>query len=290
MNFIYYKNYTHIVASEWNELTGKQLRKIMRVIWTGNDLQCRFKLFRILTGWSWKRLYLVSGMFHIKQISFIAQLPFINKYVEKYLNNCARLFDAVIDATHFLFVTNDLVKNLIPVYRGFYGPDEEIRNVKMAEFTFSEIAFLAWKKSKDPKYLDDLVAILYRPGRKKYDHRKNSDGDHREPFNPNLSPYNAKQIAKWPMDVKLSIATFYMGCREKKIIDNERVFSGSGEGDESLYGLWSVMRNVAKAGHFGDFDKVQDQYIDTILMELNEVIVEAEKREEEIENMKNKTA
>ena len=65
---------------------------------------------------------------------------------------------------------------------------------------------------------------------------------------------------------------------------NPRVFDeASPDAGESLYGLWSVMRSVAKAGHFGDFDKVQEQYVDTILMELNEAIVEAEKMEAEME-------
>lgn len=290
MNFIHYKNYTHVIASEWNELSPAQLRKIMRVIWTGNDLHCRFKLFRILTGWSWRRLYLITGIYYIKQVDLISQLPFFNKLIEKYLNNCARLFDAIIDSTQFLFLTNDLNKNIIPIYKGFYGPDDEIRNLKMGEFTFSELAFIAWKKSKDPQYLDELVAILYRPGRKNYDQKKNVEGDHREPFNPNLTAFYKKKVAGWPADLKLSIATFYMGCREKKILDNERVFSSTGDGEESLYGLWSVMRNVAKAGHFGDFDKVQDQFVDTILMELNEVVVEAEKKEEELENLKHQKA
>jgi hypothetical protein len=39
------------------------------------------------------------------------------------------------------------------------------------------------------------------------------------------------------------------------------------------------MRSVAKEGTFGDFDRVNEQYVDTILMDLNEVVAEAEQIE-----------
>jgi len=260
MNTIHHKGNEYTVPGEWNELTGTQLVQVMKVFHMPmEETKGQLLLFRILMNMAWWKFLAIKS---------------------------PGLITAASVAVDFLTGNNTLTKNVLPVYDGFCGPSDNMRNLKMAEFCFTESFCMAYKQSKDPLMLDKLVATLYRPRKKKYDVKKNPDGDLREPFNDNLMEYYSVQIGDWPIEVKLAILQFYEGCRNEKIKRNPKVFEGGG-GEESLYGMWSVMRNVAKAGHFGDFDKVGEQYVDTVLMELNEVVVEAEKMEDEMR--KNRT-
>ncbi len=256
---VYYGKRSYMTPSTWNELKREQLLGVMNVLQQPVDeAKGLLMLLRIITRIPWWRFLL-------------AKTPY--------------LMDAAVEATSFLMEKNDLTKNLIPKYKGLYGPADSLSNLTMAEFCFTETFFSIWKHSTDEEYLDRLVAVLYRRKREGYNHRINPDGDHREKFNPNLIEYYRMQVEGWPKVVKQAIAHWYDGCRNQKIEENPKVFDGSG-GQESVNGMWSVMRNVAKGGHFGDFDKVGEQYIDTILMELNEVVVEAERHEAEMKKMK----
>jgi len=192
------------------------------------------------------------------------------------------LLAAARDATEFLFEGNTLTKNLLPFYRGYAGPADDLQNLKMLEFCHTEFFHSRYEKDGNIDDLNALVAALYRPKKSRwsYSYTKNPDGDFRVPFNPNTIAYYQKRLAKWPTHVKLAIFRFYQGARASIITRNPRVFDNGG-GEESLYGLWSVMRAVAKSGHLGDLDKVTDQYVDTVLMELNETVAEAERIEME---------
>lgn len=243
------------VPEQWNEMSQKQLLEVMRVMHAqkGDD-QGVLMLFRAMVDIPWHKF-------------FAMRTP--------------ALMDVAIECTEFLFQKNTLTRNLIPQYKWLAGPADNLMNLKMAEFCFSEFRYFAWRNSQEQKDLDMFIATLYRPTKDMfYDAVRNPDGDVRKPFNDSLTPVIALKIAKWPMEVKRAIVLFYEGCRAKKIEDNPKVFDNS-TGEESLHGLWSVMRSVAKGGSFGDFDKVNEQYVDTILMELNETVAEAERIEME---------
>jgi hypothetical protein len=253
------------VPQSWNELTGRQLVEVMNVLfvkkYSGEEKV--LQLLRIVFSMN-RREYRRVSVFDIDEFLYLM---------------------------HFLVRDKiDLTRNLIPKYRHinvfgiweeFYGPDDECNNLIMEEFVFAENYFMEWFENKDDEeLLSEFVAILYRPGRKDYDYKRNPKGDYREDFNENTSHYNAKKFIKlWPKSLKLSIAYWFSGCWHKWVQDNPNVFSGSGE--PSQYGMVSVMRNVAKDGIYGDFNQVGRTYVNQILMELNEVVAEAEKMKRE---------
>jgi hypothetical protein len=256
MREVLFRNWSYALPDEWNELTRKKLLAVIKVMYLapGDDAGV-LQMFRALVQIPWWQFYMMRT---------------------------PNLIDAAYEATAFLLKENTLTKNLIPFYKGFAGPSDQLGNVRMGEFCFSEFYFLQYKHNSLDKDLDLLVATIYRPRKHWlfYNYRKNFEGDFRKPFSPHTIRYYAEDIAKWPRHVKLAIYHFYEGARAEKILGNPKVFDSS-DGEESLYGLWSVMRSIAKSGHFGDLDKVQEQYIDTMLMELNETVAEAEKIEME---------
>jgi hypothetical protein len=251
-----FKHQVYVVPDEWNEISPRNYLKLMKVFYSeyGND-RGLLMLFRALLGIPWWKF-------------FQMRTP--------------NLMSAAEDATAFLFEPNTLSKNLLPEYRGYAGPADHLSNVKMGEFCYAEYFLGGYNKTKEIHYLDKLVCTLYRPkkNRWKYDRKKNVDGDLRVPFNANTIGYYERKVAKWPMYAKQAILHFYDGAREEKIRSNPKVFDKN-SGEESLYGLWSVMRSIARSGHMGDLDKVPEQYVDTVLMELNETVAEAERIEME---------
>jgi hypothetical protein len=239
----------------------------------------RIKLFRILVGWSWWKIVTICGLHRMNDLSKVATRYYIPKVFGRYIDNTERLHNVVKLTTEFLLAGNKLTRQLIPFYKGFFGPDSNLSNIKMGEFCFSEHYFTEWKKDGNIAHLNNLIATIYRPGVK-----VENKGDSRQPFDPSNTPLFAKEINRWPVSVKFAIAAFYEGAREEKIEANKHVFEyDTGEESTSLHGLWSVMRSVAKAGHFGTFEDVADEYVDTILMELAESIAEYEKFKAELE-------
>lgn len=252
----HYKTWAFQVPEHWNEIDRDRMIQVMEVFYREmDDDKGRLLLFRAL-----------------------ARIP----YYLLFLMKEPELITIARECTEFLF-ENKLTKNPIPFWGKFAGPADSLANLKIGEFTFSEFAYTQYERTKDVQFLHTLVGSLYRQRRNKYqyDYTRNPEGDFREPFNPNLIDYNTKVVAKWPRPVLDTIYHFYQGARAEKIMANPKVFDGSESQEQSLYGMWSVMRSIAKAGHFGDFDKVQEQYIDTVLMELNETVAEAEKIEAE---------
>ncbi|MDH7463967.1 hypothetical protein QEG73_21880 [Chitinophagaceae bacterium 26-R-25] len=287
MNVILYKGKLIDIPDHWNELSGKQLIAIMKILYGNKDVsKGRISLFKIISGFTWFKIFKMTGYFRFLHLDQWINAPLIPGPFKKYLDRTERFMHAVDSCTAFIMETADLTVNLLPVVKTFHGPNDDLANVKAAEFFCSEFYFTQWRETNQISFLNYLVATLYRPSKRNYDRKGNPDGDIRIAFNPNLTATYLPKIETWPPEIKQAIALFYQGAREKKIANNPRVFEKSDGEGTTLYGLWSVMRMISKGGHFGDFDKVQDLHVDTLLMELNEVIAEADRMEAEMDKIK----
>jgi hypothetical protein len=266
-----YKKYI-TVPTQWNELSGRQLLQVMDTLFLKGyptELQI-LKLFKIVLNLNWWQFFRLQRQPDI---------------IEEYLYLVGFLLQP----------QTGLTKNLLPVFKHqgvtYCGPDSEISNLRMNEFTFTEDHFIAWweemsqGKTNNTERLDELVAILYRPAKPGYNMKQNPDGDARQKYNQNICSYSAKKyISHWPMARKLAIAYWYGGCRQQLMESNPDVFGGSG-GEASRYGLVSVMLNVAEDKVFGDFEKVEEQYVNLVLMQLNEMVDRSRRMEKESQSV-----
>ena len=251
----------YTVPENWNELTGRQLLAVMEVLYGAYPVNAaQLKLLKILTGISWYRFFLC---------------PLAERADFLYL-------------THFLVNENNLTKQLLPEYRGMFGPDDDFNNITGEEFVFSEdFYFKCFAQTEednirvmDEAAINNLVAVLYRPMKKGYDKKKNADGDPRVAFNQNVCAYHARRtIRKWPLEARLAIFTWYEACRKKMIESNPDIFSG-GSGETAKYGLISVMRVIAEGGIHGTFEQVQKMFVQMWMVELNEKAAEAKRAEQ----------
>ncbi len=254
------------IPERWDELTEKQLLKVMDVLFLKNYEEAEkllLKLLQVITG---------VGTYNFSKWQV--------EEAEEYLYLLVFLLQP-----DFAFT-----KNVIPFFKydgvKHYGPADALDNLRMKEFVNTEHLFTAWMEGekKDEQLLNELVAILYREAPAGYDFDFNRNGDKRMSFNENICKYMAKHsVAYWPMNVRLAIATWYDGCRRKIVAVNPDVFEG-GSGEAARYGLVSVMLNVAEGGVFGAFEKVEEQYVHLVMMQLNELVDKAKKMEKEMKS------
>lgn len=244
---IYHKNKSIIIPTDISEVTGKQFIAISGLLHSEyiSVLKASLSALRILGNLSWWKFLRVSNEVRL------GCLPYVQW-----------IFDKI-----------SITKNLIPKYKGFYGPSEELNNVTISEFHFAE-KYYSQIKENDYDALPHLIAVLYRPAKHKYNKKLDQDGDVRQKFNSNVVDYYAGIISDWPENVQYAVLIFYDGCRKKIEEDYPDVFSG-GSGEDDGLGMYGVMRGLA-GPKFGDIEKVESMLLHNALLELN-LICEEEK-------------
>lgn len=173
----------------------------------------------------------------LKLISF-RRTPIDNIYLFKYQDRRIAIdsdqLAFICRHFEFLLKESNLVENRIySIRRGFrryYGPEKKLYNMSYDEFRSAENFFLAYNKTKDPSFLDKLVATMYRPKRKGL--KRNSllyDGDIREPFNPYIVEKRAGKFRTLPMKYKIAAFQYFFGCMKHLTTTFHMVFEpGSG--------------------------------------------------------------
>lgn len=250
MIFVCISRKYYSMPTAWNELSGDQLVKCLQVIssdWSTDKKE--LALLRILTGISrWR--FLFADVDELAEFFYLLE---------------------------FLFQDNKLTKNLLPAYDSLYGPGDNFCNLVVSEFIFAEDFYQKYKEQNNPVDLDNLIAVLYRPGKPflLYNYTTNPDGDYRKKFNDHLVEYYASKIRKWPIEVKNAILHYYEGCHRQLTEAYGDVFGGSGE--PAKRGMLSVVVSMAENGTFGNFAQVEGLLLHTFMIGLSEAIDKASK-------------
>jgi len=111
-------------------------------------------------------------------------------------------------------LTNQLIPrfSLWPLPFALYGPSDSCYNINYNELIHAQLAYTNYNNTKKTEYLNNLVAVLYRP--RKIWVNKNSpgwDGDMREPFSAYNYQRRAKLLRFVPFKIKYAIFIFYSG-------------------------------------------------------------------------------
>lgn len=173
----------------------------------------------------------------------------------------------------FMFKGSTLTKNPFPrvtVYykywwHTFYAPAGDMRHTITAdEFRFADGWYSLYKKTGDVKYLDCLLAVIYRPKRKNYNPKNPLTGaDCRQPFNNNTADWRINILGKLPLDKKLSIMLWYEGCRALLPQKYPNLFNGDNQDEADKHGWTAVFVN-----HAGAEMGTQEQIKNTLLVDL----------------------
>ena len=140
MNQVEIDGKTYSMPSNWNELTKKQVLFVSR-LFQGQLTMVDFKLRALFDFLSAKQK--VTKRIHPEDAYFLCE------------------------SLDFLFKEVSLTRNLLLVirtgWRKCIGPSDAMMNCTFGEFTMANSLLDFFSKTGEQKYLDEMVAVLYRP-------------------------------------------------------------------------------------------------------------------------------
>ncbi|GAB3803484.1 hypothetical protein GCM10028819_33480 [Spirosoma humi] len=245
MKTIDFGRQTYQVAEEWKELTPEQFKQLIMCprlqadgsyetldneaaacrVWLGMSQAKWAKL--VLSHWQWGQLrQQFSWLFSTRPVG----KPPIDVFAHKGVN--------------------------------YHLPAPDFGDTSAIEVAFSNMAFtdFAHPDEPAPEALDRLIATLCRPRRKdwrKFQKSKDWNGDVREEFTEQRMSDRAKALADLDIQTKLVVLDYFERMNNEFLSQYGELFGGKKEpryGDGR--GWVMLIKNVAKEGHFGDFDKV----------------------------------
>lgn len=272
---LHYSKKTYTLPESLNELSDKQLIAIAGLQHSeeAEDV-AKLKALQILLGYSTLRFALLPADLK-ERMTAARPNPRSEASPQPSPPGEGELKYGFVD---FVFSENKLTEQIIPTYKGYYGPAKEFDNLTLAEFHNTEVNYhllVNGEEDEKDEALNNIVAVLYRKPKPNYDNKRDPDGDIRLAFNANEMAFYAKKVAKWPLNVKLAVLMYYDGCRQYLANQYNQIFGGSGS-DDNRAGLFGIMRGLAGT-KYGDFDKIEHLNIHTAMSDLEEQIEEANK-------------
>jgi hypothetical protein len=190
MNKVEIDGKVNFLPSEWNELTKDQVIFVSRLFMAQLSV-VEFKLRALFK-------FLALGRKMMKRID-----PEDAHYL---MVNLSFLLDEV-----------SLTKNLQPILKAgshrYYGPADGLTNCTFGEFTRVNSLLDTFSLSKDQKYLDEMMAVLYRPKRRFWFVRKafTDNQDPRRRFAIRTLVRRTRKLKKLAYPVKYSVFLFLSG-------------------------------------------------------------------------------
>jgi hypothetical protein len=190
MNQVQIDNIQRSLPSTWNELTREQLLFISRLF------ASKFTLVD----------FRVKALFEFLSVK--------RKTLKRIAPDDAY---TLCESLHFLTKEVTLTRNLLPVIKSglkkYYGPADAMVYCTFGEFTLACSALNEYQKTGEEEYLDQLVAILYRPQKLFWSIRKHftDNQDPRSKFMNRTLKKRAGNLGRVDHCVKYSVYLFFDG-------------------------------------------------------------------------------
>ena len=207
MHTVYFSKRKVETPSAFNELSRGQLLRVVEVMHTRGT-------------WAEKTAAYTLILLKIKKRLWLAWLWLFRIGAEAKAE--------VTKITAFLFEPPHLTVNKLPRVKVgrwwqpmcLYGPKDGLGHIVFMEFVKAETYYLAYRKhlkaenaKAAEKALDALIAVLYRPKRKKRD-AATFNGDQRQPYNDDRVAWLCAYAARLHAAEKQAILLFYLSCRD----------------------------------------------------------------------------
>lgn len=233
------------IPTGWNKLTRKQLLRICRLFLLNLD----YETFRLRSF-----LYLTKTKAHPGHFKCGKQKFTLSDQELAYF----------LHSVDYLAQESALTQNNFPsiriLGRRLHGPSDRGYNLSYAEFIHAEKSLYAYMKTDDAKYLNELCAILYRPGKPDFNPKDpDYNGDRREKFNPYSYQQRARRFRFVSRRKRYAIYLFYAGCRNAMFSANKSLFSGSSVSSEEHSPIDSL-RKIMNDLNLGDITRNEKIY------------------------------
>jgi hypothetical protein len=243
----------------------------------------------------------VSGKFHYfshKRNKTIAEQEFVDTINENVfrISETMNSFFVPDEGKQSLVFNYNTTKNLLPQIGRLYGPSEALINCTFFEYKEAHIRYFEFCKTKEDQYLDELIAILYRPKKILHFLRKllpGYDGELRTRFtsktNKRYFNNRLKKIAKLPYHIKFCVYLYFQQCENflitgKPVIDGTEIdlgllykgASSSSSGKPDI-GLTGILFSLAETNVFGNVEETANTNLYDILSRLYQLKVAYDK-------------
>lgn len=262
MNQVEIDGKSYFTPSDWNELTKNQLLFVSR-LFHGKLTRVEFKLRALF--------------------NFLSITP----KVKKRLHPDDAYF--LCETLDFLFNEVSLTRNNLPVIRTggkkYIGPSDAMMNCTFGEFTMANSLLDSFSKTRDQKYLDEMVAVLYRSKKWFWSIRKSftDNQDPRKRFVKRSLKRRAGIIAQVDYHVKYSIFLFFSGVLNSLPELYPYVYQHKGDSGSEDNGWASLIISLADG-------KTDDKSLETVMnSNLYNVLIGLNKKSKEYHDYMSKT-
>ncbi len=237
MNQVEIDGKTYITPSDWNELSKEQVLFVSR-LFQGQLTIVDFKLRALFNFLSIKPK--VKKRIHPEEAYFLCE------------------------TLDFLFKEVSLTRNNLPAIRiggwKYIGPSDAMMNCTFGEFTMANSLLDSFSKTKDQKYLDEMVSVLYRPKKWFWDIRKNftDNQDPRKRFVNRSLKNRSRRMAKVDYHVKYSVSLFFSGVLNSLPVLYPYVYQQKGDSGSEDNGWASLIISLADG-------KTDDKSLETVM-------------------------
>ncbi len=277
-----------IYPSCFDELTEEQFDFVMQQVIKLLDGKIDLDMFKVLV------------LYHFLDLEYTPMIKKMEKYRKKEdLHTRNYNVWRMTQTLNWFFVEKEIkgekrqvfnfesIRNFIPSLTvlgdSYYGPEDALMNISLGEYRAALDFFRKYAESKEEKYLDSLVAVLYRPERDNYPGVKleeNWNGQRRVAYNPNHTERYSGYLSKASFYQRYAIYLWFANChnffREGEIeIEGNKINLGelykkeTNEDDskESL-GWTGLLFRMADEGTFGNIKETDSQGIYDIILKL----------------------
>jgi len=250
---------TRKVPSTWDELTRKQLLRVLRELYSAQQPGRQLRLLSLLSGFPSPQLASLHP-------EILGQLLHLGEWVESEQHR--------------------LTAQLLPTIRipgrhvaerrtTWHGPRESFRNLLFGEFMFADTFFVLYCLQGKVEFLDNFLTVLYRPARRDASpDRPDWNGDVRLAFNEHQLETRTPRVAPLPALEKLAVLTWYRGCRAQLADEFPDVFVAADEdaGASSKQAPdWGRVLRKLSGGAFGAVQQTASQPLRLLLAEMQEL-------------------
>jgi len=286
------KNRVFFYPEKWDELTDKQLKKLLPILPSLYQAAANFKALKDKPQ-ALKMADTHLQHLRIKAFWILLDIPLYKVYDRICIYS---LFTdeliPLLDSIDFILQAPNRVKAPFPYLGGWgsskiVGPDDGMKALTAEEYHFAMLLLNKISKANEdlkPRLTEiealmrQLCFVLYRPKGKGAAHNPNSPyykGDVRTPFNRFTLETQTKKLQNIPF-WKVQIVVWWFGQLNRRIQKQwPRVFSGKREDQGNSAGWLPIFRMLAKDPL--KTEEIGSLRLSALLYELNESINEADR-------------
>lgn len=247
MNTIEINKYVFKSPDDWNSLTRKQL------LYIAGRLDYWLWLSKKQYSIGKEKFFLLMKLMSISRFNILSRKTKL--FYKLFHSSDEDSLAGLLITTDFVFSgENTLTKNLLPTirkgFKTYYGPSDRLSNIGFYEFVFADSFYLKYRETKNKKWLNLLVASLYRPKLERFDNA--------------LLEKRAELFSRISLAEKQAIYIFYIGCRISLVKKYPDAFSSNKANKGKNYGWEGIILGLA-GNRFGTIEETRQTNLHTVL-------------------------